>query len=47
MTLQIPTKTQKKQLVEIDHNRIIQDCYFMNAEKENNWPASICSLHAK
>lgn len=29
----------KKELniVEIDSNRIIQECYFMNAEKENNW----------
>ncbi len=24
-------------VVEIDSNRIIQQCYFMNAEKENNW----------
>lgn len=24
-------------VVEIDRNRIIQECYFMNAEKENNW----------
>lgn len=23
--------------VEIDSNRIIQECHFMNAEKENNW----------
>lgn len=24
-------------LVEINSNRVIQECYFMNAEKENNW----------
>ncbi len=24
-------------IVEIDRNRIIHECYFMNAEKENNW----------
>ena len=29
----------KKELhvIEVDSNRIIQECYFMNAEKENNW----------
>jgi hypothetical protein len=25
------------QVVEIDRNRIIHECYFMNAEAENNW----------
>jgi hypothetical protein len=24
-------------IIEIDGNRVIQECYFMNAEKENNW----------
>jgi hypothetical protein len=24
-------------VIEVDSNRIIQECYFMNAEKENNW----------
>lgn len=24
-------------IIETDSNRIIQECYFMNAEKENNW----------
>lgn len=30
---------EKKELhvIEIDTNRIIQECYFMNGEKENNW----------
>ncbi len=33
------TQVQNKPLhvVEIDTNRIIHECYFMNAEKENNW----------
>jgi hypothetical protein len=33
------TSFEKEELnvVEIDRNRIIQECYFMNAEKENNW----------
>jgi hypothetical protein len=33
------TTFEKEELhiVEIDSNRIIQECYFMNAEKENNW----------
>lgn len=33
------TTLEKEELsiVEIDRNRIIQECYFMNAEKENNW----------
>lgn len=33
-------KTYEKEelhVVEIDSRRIIQECYFMNAEKENNW----------
>lgn len=24
-------------VIETDSNRVIQECYFMNAEKENNW----------
>jgi len=28
---------EKLHIVEIDSNRITQECYFMNAEKENNW----------
>ncbi len=28
---------EKLNVVEIDSNRIIQECYFMNAEKENQW----------
>lgn len=33
------TTLEKEELnvVEIDRNRVIQECYFMNAEKENNW----------
>ncbi len=33
------TSQQKEELniIETDSNRIIQECYFMNAEKENNW----------
>ena len=33
------TTDEKKELhiIEIDTNRITQECYFMNAEKENNW----------
>lgn len=33
------TTLEKEELhiVEIDTNRVIQECYFMNAEKENNW----------
>lgn len=33
------TALEKEELyiIEIDRNRIIQECYFMNAEKENNW----------
>lgn len=33
------TSFEKEELniVEIDRNRIIQECHFMNAEKENNW----------
>lgn len=28
---------EELQVVELDRKRIIQECYFMNAEKENNW----------
>lgn len=33
------TTLEKEELniIETDRNRIIQECYFMNAEKENNW----------
>jgi hypothetical protein len=33
------TSLQKKELnvIETNSDRIIQECYFMNAEKENNW----------
>lgn len=24
-------------VIEVDSNRIVQECYFLNAEKENNW----------
>lgn len=33
----IAFEKEKINVVEIDSNRIIQECYFMNAEKENNW----------
>lgn len=33
------TTFEKEELniIEIDSHRIVQKCYFMNAEKENNW----------
>jgi len=30
-------ETTELHVIEINSNRIIQECYFMNAEKENNW----------
>ncbi len=30
-------KGEELHVIDVDSNRIIQDCYFMNAEKENNW----------
>lgn len=31
------TLEKELHILEIDSNRIIQECYFMKAEKENNW----------
>jgi hypothetical protein len=30
-------KEEELYVVDVDRNRIIHECYFMNAEKENNW----------
>lgn len=32
-----PLENTDLHIIEIASNRIIQECYFMNAEKENNW----------
>lgn len=39
-SVQVFTMTTLKEdlhTIELDRNRIIHECYFMNAEKENNW----------